>query len=51
MGKRAGIALRINPDVKAVTHERITTGTLDKKFGIDLATAKDILVHQSRYIG
>jgi diaminopimelate decarboxylase len=49
LGVRAAIALRINPDVKAVTHERIVTGTLDKKFGLDLTTAKDILLHQTPY--
>jgi len=49
LGVRPGIALRINPDVAAVTHDRITTGTLEKKFGIDLATARDILVNQERY--
>ncbi|MFA5089069.1 MAG: diaminopimelate decarboxylase [Candidatus Omnitrophota bacterium] len=43
IGKRARIALRINPDVNAVTHDLITTGTLKNKFGIDLATARRIL--------
>ena len=29
------VALRINPDVDAVTHAKITTGTLKNKFGIE----------------
>lgn len=34
MGKIAPIALRINPDVDPQTHEYITTGLKDNKFGI-----------------
>ncbi|MFC1510501.1 diaminopimelate decarboxylase [Candidatus Omnitrophota bacterium] len=43
------IALRINPDVDAVTHARITTGTLKNKFGIDLKTALQILKNKKKY--
>ncbi|MEW5894516.1 MAG: diaminopimelate decarboxylase [Candidatus Omnitrophota bacterium] len=46
---RAGAALRINPDVKAPTHDRITTGTLDKKFGLDLSTAELVLLNRQKY--
>ena len=34
MGKTACIGFRINPDVAAGTHAKITTGTADNKFGI-----------------
>ena len=34
LGKKARFALRINPNVDAGTHEYITTGTRDNKFGI-----------------
>ena len=39
MGTTAPIGFRINPDVEAGTHAKITTGTADNKFGIaaDLA--------------
>lgn len=47
--KQAGVALRVNPDVEAATHDRITTGTLNKKFGLDLATAKAILMNQKAW--
>lgn len=47
--KTARVALRINPDIHAPTHDRIVTGTLDKKFGIDLNTARSILQNRSRY--
>lgn len=36
------IALRINPDVEADTHEYIRTGTRGDKFGLDLATAASV---------
>lgn len=33
-GRTARVALRINPDVDAHTHAKITTGRIDNKFGI-----------------
>ena len=36
---RAPVALRINPDVDARTHGKITTGTRHSKFGIPIARA------------
>ncbi len=47
--KKAGVALRINPDVEAATHNFITTGTLKNKFGIDLATTHAILKSKNKY--
>lgn len=35
-GKKARIALRINPDVNANTHKYITTGLKENKFGINM---------------
>jgi diaminopimelate decarboxylase len=32
--KRAGISIRVNPNVDAATHGKITTGTYENKFGI-----------------
>ncbi len=40
-GRTAEIALRINPDVDARTHAKISTGKKENKFGIDLAHAAD----------
>lgn len=34
MGKIANVALRVNPDIDAHTHEYITTGLKENKFGI-----------------
>ena len=38
-GEQAPVALRVNPDVDAETHEKIATGTRDSKFGIDVSRA------------
>lgn len=37
MGKTAEIAFRVNPDVDAQTHEKISTGKAENKFGIPLS--------------
>ncbi|HEX8374750.1 MAG TPA: diaminopimelate decarboxylase [Geminicoccaceae bacterium] len=39
MGVTAPVALRVNPDVAAETHDRISTGRREDKFGIDHARA------------
>lgn len=39
LGKPARITLRVNPDVDAETHAKITTGLADNKFGIPFANA------------
>lgn len=39
-GRRASIALRVNPDVDAKTHPYISTGLKQNKFGVDLVTAE-----------
>ncbi len=49
LNRRPQVALRINPDVKALTHTKITTGTLKNKFGIDMRTARKILKSSARY--
>jgi diaminopimelate decarboxylase len=39
MGRTARVALRVNPDVDAGTHAKITTGRAENKFGIPYAEA------------
>jgi diaminopimelate decarboxylase len=41
-GKKASIALRVNPDVNAKTHPYISTGLREHKFGVDIAAAEEI---------
>jgi diaminopimelate decarboxylase len=41
LGKRAPITIRINPNVDARTHAKITTGTSENKFGIPWSRARE----------
>jgi diaminopimelate decarboxylase len=41
-GVRARVALRINPDVTAGAHDKISTGKADSKFGIAIAEAERV---------
>jgi diaminopimelate decarboxylase len=49
MGVKAPIAIRINPDVDAHTHAKITTGKSDNKFGIPLKYAAAAYEAASKY--
>ncbi|MBK5945240.1 diaminopimelate decarboxylase [Rhodobacter veldkampii DSM 11550] len=42
LGVTAPIALRVNPDVDAKTHEKIATGKSENKFGIPIAKARSV---------
>ena len=42
LGKQAACALRVNPDVDARTHEKISTGKRENKFGVPLDRAQQI---------
>lgn len=42
-GKKARIALRINPNVGAHTHANITTGLAENKFGIDMQDMERVI--------
>ena len=42
MGVEAFIAVRVNPDVDAKTHPKISTGLSDNKFGIPISRARDV---------
>jgi diaminopimelate decarboxylase len=42
MGVRAPVALRINPDVDAMTHAKISTGKAENKFGIEPERAREL---------
>ena len=41
-GATAQIAVRVNPDVDALTHAKITTGKKENKFGIDIEEAAQV---------
>lgn len=42
LGKKAPIAIRVNPDVDAKTHEKISTGKAENKFGIPFEETRDV---------
>jgi diaminopimelate decarboxylase len=49
LGVKAPIAIRINPDVDAHTHAKITTGKSDNKFGIPLKHAAAAYAAAAKY--
>lgn len=51
MGLRAAATLRINPDVDAGTHAKISTGKADNKFGVGLHVAPGIYQRLSQLPG
>ena len=50
-GRRARVALRINPDVDARTHASISTGKAENKFGIELGQARAAYAEAARLPG
>ena len=50
-GVVAPVALRVNPDVDAKTHDAIATGRKENKFGVDIAEARRIFALGSRMPG
>src|SRR5436853_2938542 len=45
LGTRATISIRVNPDVDAQTHHKITTGRAENKFGISFLKAAELHAH------
>ncbi len=50
-GRVVDIALRLNPDVDAGTHAKITTGRADNKFGIGIEAAAALYAHAATLPG
>lgn len=50
-GQVARIALRVNPDVDAKTHAKISTGKSENKFGIPLVRAREIFAEAASLPG
>ena len=48
LGKEAAVAIRINPDVDARTHAKITTGKRENKFGVPLDDARRLYGHAAK---
>ena len=45
VGQRATVSIRVNPDVDARTHHKITTGKAENKFGISYERAPEVYAH------
>lgn len=51
LGVIAPIAVRVNPDVDAKTHRKITTGKSENKFGIDWTFAREFHARAAAFTG
>lgn len=51
IGKKVKFSLRVNPDVDAKTHEKISTGRKSDKFGVDINLASEIYQKASKLPG
>ncbi len=48
LGLKAPVSIRINPDVDARTHRKISTGKAEDKFGISWKDARDVYARASK---
>ncbi|WP_350335492.1 diaminopimelate decarboxylase [Coralliovum pocilloporae] len=51
MGREAHVSFRINPDVDARTHAKISTGKSENKFGIPWKSARDVYARADKMPG
>ncbi len=47
-GRKAPVSVRVNPNVEAGTHKKITTGTYENKFGIALEAIEGVYARASK---
>jgi diaminopimelate decarboxylase len=50
-GMTAPVSIRVNPDVDAKTHAKISTGKFDNKFGIPISRAREAYAEAARLPG
>ena len=51
LNKTVSVGIRVNPDVDARTHEKITTGKKENKFGIDWNDARRLFLSAEQFKG
>lgn len=51
LGTRAVVSIRVNPDVDAKTHAKISTGKSENKFGIPFLKAEQVYAHAATLEG
>jgi diaminopimelate decarboxylase len=50
-GQTALISVRVNPDIDALTHRKISTGKAENKFGIPIARAREVYARAAKLPG
>ena len=50
-GRQARIAIRVNPDVDAKTHAKISTGKSENKFGVPISRAREVYARAAKLPG
>lgn len=50
-GATAHVSLRVNPDVDARTHKKISTGKAENKFGVPLSRAREVYARAAKLPG
>ncbi|WP_424360408.1 diaminopimelate decarboxylase [Methylocystis parvus] len=50
-GVKAPVSLRVNPDVDARTHKKISTGKAENKFGVPLSHAREVYARAAKLPG
>jgi diaminopimelate decarboxylase len=50
-GRTACVSIRVNPDVDAKTHAKISTGLSENKFGIPISRARAVYAHAAKLPG
>lgn len=51
LGKKASVAIRVNPDVDAKTHAKISTGKAENKFGVHYRDARELYAEAAKLSG
>jgi len=51
LNRMAPVSIRVNPDVDAGTHAKISTGKSENKFGIPITRARPVYAHAARLPG
>ena len=50
-GRTANVSVRVNPDIDAKTHHKISTGRAENKFGIPISRAREVYAHAAKLPG
>ncbi len=51
LSRKAPVSVRVNPDIDAKTHAKISTGKSENKFGVPLSRAREVYANAARLPG